>query len=74
VPVESASWTAARELDNWVRDRGEWWGTVRSADGHHIWIKADDLRRSKTATNSRMRGGERSKDTPCCQARGRILI
>ena len=29
VPVESASWTAAGQLDYWVRDRAEWWGRVR---------------------------------------------
>jgi len=44
VPVESATWTAAGELDFWVKDRFEWLGRVRGPDGHHVWIRAADLR------------------------------
>jgi hypothetical protein len=46
IPVESAAWTAAGELDYWVREHYEWWGRIRGADGHPIWIRAADLRRS----------------------------
>jgi len=49
VPVESATWTAAGELDYWVRDRGEWWGRVRGPGGHHVWIRAADLRMVESA-------------------------
>ena len=45
VPVESATWQAAGELDHWVRERGEWWGRVRGPDGHQSWMRAADLRR-----------------------------
>ena len=45
--VESATWTAAGELDFWVRNRGEWWGRVRGQDAHHVWVKAADLREPK---------------------------
>jgi len=45
-PVDSATWTAAGELDYWVRERFEWRGRVRSPNGRHIWIKAADLRRA----------------------------
>ena len=46
VPVELAAWTTAGELDYWVRDQSEWWGRVRQPDGHHVWIRAMDLRRA----------------------------
>jgi hypothetical protein len=49
VSVESASWSAAGELDYWVKDRYERWGRVRGPDGHHVWIKAADLRPAKEA-------------------------
>ena len=35
------------ELDYWVREKAEWWGRVRGPDGHHVWIKAADLRPAK---------------------------
>ena len=47
IAVESATWTAAGELDYWVREKAEWWGRVRGPDGHHVWIKAADLRPAK---------------------------
>lgn len=46
VRVEAAQWHAAGELDFWVRERGEWWGRVRAADGSAGWVRAADLRRS----------------------------
>jgi hypothetical protein len=45
VPVDSATWQSAGELDYWVRERGEWWGRVRGPDEHQTWIRAADLRR-----------------------------
>jgi hypothetical protein len=47
VPVESATWQAAGELDYWVRERSEWWGRVRGPDGQPVWIRAADLRQAK---------------------------
>jgi hypothetical protein len=47
--VKSATWRAAGQLDYWVKERGEWWGRVRGPDGHHVWIKAADLRPAKEA-------------------------
>ena len=44
--VDVATWRPAGSLDYWVRDRGVWWGRVRAADGHQVWIRASDLRRS----------------------------
>jgi hypothetical protein len=49
IPLESATWTAAGELDYWVRNRAEWWGRVRGPDGHHVWKRASDLRRVSVA-------------------------
>ena len=49
IQVESATWTAAGELDYWVREKQEWWGRVRGPDGHHVWIKASDLRPAEEA-------------------------
>jgi len=45
--VESASWSAAGELDWWVKERQEWSGRVRKPDGRQEWIKAADLRPAK---------------------------
>jgi hypothetical protein len=36
--------TGAGQLDWWVKDRQEWWGRVRGADGRQRWIRAVDLR------------------------------
>jgi hypothetical protein len=44
IEVESATWSAAGQLDWWVRERREWFGRVRGPDGRQRWIKADDLR------------------------------
>jgi hypothetical protein len=44
IEVESATWSAGGPLDWWVRERREWWGRVRGADGRQRWIKAVDLR------------------------------
>src|SRR3954463_13919706 len=49
LPVESATWSAAGELDYWVRERFEWWGRVWGRDFHPLWIRATDLRRAKEA-------------------------
>jgi hypothetical protein len=44
IEVSSATWSAAGQLDYWVKERQEWWGRVRGSDGHQVWIKAADLR------------------------------
>ena len=33
IEVESATWSAAGQLDWWVRERREWFGRVRGPDG-----------------------------------------
>jgi hypothetical protein len=44
IPVETATWTKAGQLDYWVKERQEWLGRVRGADGRQRWIRAVDLR------------------------------
>jgi hypothetical protein len=44
IPVETATWSKAGQLDWWVKERQEWWGRVRGADGRQRWIRAIDLR------------------------------
>ncbi len=47
IEVESATWSAAGELDHWVKERQEWLGRVRGPDGRQKWVKAADLRPAK---------------------------
>jgi hypothetical protein len=42
--VQAATWSSAGQLDCWVKERQEWWGRVRGADGRQRWIRAVDLR------------------------------
>jgi len=49
IQVESATWVAVGQLDYWVREKQQWWGRVRGPDGHHVWIKASDLRPAEGA-------------------------
>jgi hypothetical protein len=44
IRVETTAWSKAGQLDWWVKERQEWWGRVRGADGHKRWIRAADLR------------------------------
>jgi hypothetical protein len=44
IQVESATWSQGGQLDWWVKERQEWWGRVRGADGRQRWIRAVDLR------------------------------
>jgi hypothetical protein len=44
IEVQVATWSEAGDLDWWVKDRQEWFGRVRGADGRRRWIKAVDLR------------------------------
>src|SRR4051794_1085250 len=44
IQVETATWSKAGQLDWWVKERQDWWGRVRSADGRQRWIRAVDLR------------------------------
>jgi hypothetical protein len=46
IEVDSATWSAAGQLDYWIKERNEWWGRVRDQDGHLTWIRAADLRRA----------------------------
>ena len=46
IEVEMATWSNAGQLDWWVRERREWWGRVRGANGRQRWIRAVDLRRA----------------------------
>ena len=44
VQVEMATWSPGGQLDWWVKDRQEWLGRVRGADGRQRWIRAVGLR------------------------------
>jgi hypothetical protein len=44
IEVVTATWSKAGQLDWWVKERQEWWGRVRDADGRQRWIRAVDLR------------------------------
>jgi hypothetical protein len=44
IQAETATWSRAGQLDWWVKERREWWGRVRGADGRQRWIRAVDLR------------------------------
>jgi hypothetical protein len=44
IQVETATWSKAGQLDWWVKDRQQWLGRVRGADGRQRWISAVDLR------------------------------
>jgi len=48
--LETATWSKAGQLDWWVRERQEWWGRVRGADGRQRWISAVDLCPAKRLT------------------------
>jgi hypothetical protein len=47
IEVEWAAWSPGGQLDWWVKERQEWWGRVRGADGRQRWIRAVDLRLAK---------------------------
>ena len=47
IEVETATWSEGWQLDWWVKERQEWWGRVRGADGRQRWIRAIDLRPTK---------------------------
>ena len=44
IEVQAATWSPGGRLDWWVKERQEWWGRVRDANGRQRWIKAVDLR------------------------------
>jgi hypothetical protein len=44
IQVDTATWSKAGQLDWWVKERQQWLGRVRGADGKQRWIKAADLR------------------------------
>jgi hypothetical protein len=47
VQVQVATWSAAGQLDWWVRERREWLGRVRGSNSRQRWVRADDLRPAK---------------------------
>jgi hypothetical protein len=42
IEVDKATWSKAGQLDWWVKERQEWFGRIRGADGCQRWIKAVD--------------------------------
>jgi hypothetical protein len=44
IQVDIARWSKAGQLDWWVKERQQWLGRVRGADGKQSWIRAADLR------------------------------
>ena len=52
IAVQSATLSAAGELDYWVKERHEWWGRVRRPDGHFVWTRASDLRPASDGEHS----------------------
>jgi hypothetical protein len=44
IQVQTATWSRAGRLDWFVKERQEWLGRVRGADGRQRWISAVDLR------------------------------
>jgi hypothetical protein len=47
IAVDAATWSHTGQLDWWVKERQEWWGRVRGADGRQRWIRAVDIRPAK---------------------------
>jgi hypothetical protein len=47
IEVQAATWSPGGQLDWWLKERQEWWGRVRGADGRQRWIRAVDLRPAK---------------------------
>ena len=47
IQVQTATWSSAGQLDWWVKERREWLGRVRGADGRQRWIRAGDIRPAK---------------------------
>jgi RimJ/RimL family protein N-acetyltransferase len=44
---ETATWLRAHQLNWWVKERQEWWGRVRGADGCQRCVQAADLRQAE---------------------------
>ena len=45
IEVRGATWSpGGGQLDSWVKDRQEWFGRVRGADGRQRWVKPADIR------------------------------
>jgi hypothetical protein len=44
IQVDAATWSAGGTLGWWVKERQQWMGRVRGADGRQRWIRAVDLR------------------------------
>jgi len=45
IQVDVATWSDVGMLDWWVKERQQWLGRIRGADGRQRWIRAADLRR-----------------------------
>jgi hypothetical protein len=59
IQVETATWSRAGQLDWWVKERLEWFGRVRGADGRQRWIRAVDLRASGGSQQDMSTAGKR---------------
>jgi hypothetical protein len=44
IEVQVATWSAAGQLDWWIKERQQWIGRVRGPDGKQRWVKASDIR------------------------------
>ena len=47
IQVETAMWSKGGQLDWWVKERQQWLGRARGADGRQRWIRAGDIRPAK---------------------------
>jgi hypothetical protein len=51
IPIDRAVWQPGGILEAWIRQRGEWFGRIRQADGSASWVPAADLRPDRSPTH-----------------------